>query len=769
VTARGTIGAISVLNRDVAFTDEDARVLKRLSDQVSVAIVNARLFEEVERATREWKVAFDAIASGMVVLDDRGIVKRCNARAAELTNCGSIVDLLGQPFSIALLGVESNDTGIEALLRDGSDSGAMRATLRDEKRGRLIDLTICPHPDGGSVATFDDVTEVHGLAERHRCVLEMASEAIIITDINRRVAYANPAAHTLFNSESLIGAATIDLIPSDAHDQLLSAESAAMSGKVQRYELPIIRADGQLRQVAVSSSPLLEIGQITGTVACLRDVTDMHAGALALERSEARYTRLVESASDAIFTVDAEGRFTSVNASLLEATGRTRDSLLGDHCLSVVDPRDRQIAQGALDAVFRGERHKVQLRYYGPHGSIRVGALLVAPVMEGDAYVGGLAVVRDITDEEMERGARIQEQQLASMGRVLGGVANELNNPLSSLLAVAELHSASASLSSSDRVALEQIREEARRASRIVKHLFGVSGGALSDRTTVDLNRLVRETLDLHGYSLREKHIPVRLDLGTSEPAVRGNRARLQQVLLNLLKNAEEALSTWNGVREVLLQTLIADGKALLIVSDSGPGIPADIAPRIFEPMFTTQTDNQMRGLGLAVTAAVVNEHGGSIDVVASPGDGARFVVSLPLVMQAAESATDPDMVGMSVLVVEDEATLRSAVQRYLIRQGIAVTVADSGAEALSALDSHQYDVVLLDVRMFGMQGDEVYRTLAKRNPEQARRVIFVTGDMHNSDIAGFIDSTGRPAIAKPFQLSELLERIQEHAAATRQ
>ena len=123
----------------------------------------------------------------------------------------------------------------------------------------------------------------------------------------------------------------------------------------------------------------------------------------------------------------------------------------------------------------------------------------------------------------------------------------------------------------------------------------------------------------------------------------------------------------------------------------------------------------------------------------------------------------------MSVLVVEDEATLRSAVQRYLIRQGIAVTVAESGVEALSALESRSYDVILLDVRMFGMQGDEVYRRIAASSPEQAARVIFVTGDMHNSTIAEFISSTGQSAIAKPFQLSELLERIQLQVGAGRQ
>jgi CheY-like chemotaxis protein len=208
----------------------------------------------------------------------------------------------------------------------------------------------------------------------------------------------------------------------------------------------------------------------------------------------------------------------------------------------------------------------------------------------------------------------------------------------------------------------------------------------------------------------------------------------------------------------------------MLVVADTGPGVPEANLPRIFEPMFTTQTDSQMRGLGLAVASAAIRDHDGSIEVSSREGEGAQFTVLIPLKMQASDTYPVPtDIVGLSVLVVEDEATLRSAVQRYLIRQGIAVTVAENGTEALSALEERRYDVVLLDVRMFGMQGDEVYRKIAATNPEQAARVIFVTGDLHNSDIAEFIASTGQPAIAKPFQLSEMLERIQLQVSLNRQ
>ncbi len=762
VSANNTIGAIAIINRAAPYTDEDAKVLRRLSDQVSVAISNARLFGEVERATKEWKVAFDSAANGMVVLDDTGRVRRCNASAARLTRAQTIPALLGSNFAESLLSVGNVEAGIDTLIRQSREDGdAVRATLRDEDRGMLFDLTVAPHPDGGSVIIFDDVTEVHGLAERHKRVLEMASEAIIITGTNRRVVYANPAAHKLFLSADLTGKPTSELTPSDAIEQLHSAESAALAGTVQRYQLPVLRSDGKVRLVSISSSPLVELGQTTGTVACLRDVTDMRADALALARSESRYERLVESATDAIFTVDTNGCFTSANKSMEEASGYSREQLMGVSCLELVDERDRALAAETLEQVFKGERHKVQLRCIGIEKNIIVVSMLVAPIADQERIVGCLAVVRDVTEEEMEREAARQTEQLASMGRVLGGIANDLNNPLSSLLAVAELHADSLSADDSSRKALEQIRDEARRASRIVKHLLGVANGIATDRSTVKLNQLVRDTLDLHGHLLRERHVTVRLELSAEDPSVRGNTTQLQQVMVNLLKNAGEVFEDWSGERLVRLRTSVQGELATIVIEDSGPGISAVHLPRIFEPWYTTQTDDQKRGLGLAVTRAVLIEHGGDISCESVEGNGAVFTITMPLVMHAAPVRCETDAPSSaSILLVEDESTLSSAIERYLMHHGMSVTVASNGDDALTAIGEQKFDVILLDLRMYGMQGDDVYRKIEAIDKDQASRVVFVTGDMHNESVLEFIASTSRPAIAKPFQLSELKARI---------
>ena len=430
MTAGGTIGAISVINRERPFTDDDARVLQRLADHVAVAIVNARLFEEVERATREWKVAFDAIASGMVVLDDALVVRRCNARAAELCG-GTIAELLGQPFGPSLLGAHASEVASLGTLvqRSLAEGVPQREVVRDESGERLFEFLVAPHPAGGCVVTFDDVTSVHRLTERHRQVLETVTDAIVITGLDGRIAFANAASNSLFRTRELVGQHVVTLTAPESLAEVAERERAARAGLQQRYECEVVCADGARRRVAISSAPLVEVGQVTGTVACLRDITDQRAGAEALVRSEARYERLFESASDGIFTVDPAGRFLSVNRGLLVATGLMRESLIGMPYAMVVDPRDHALAQRLLDQTFAGERQRLELRYLGAQGVPRVGAITTSPIFEGGVVVGGLGIMRDITDEELARATSAQRERLANAGELSQGVANELNNP----------------------------------------------------------------------------------------------------------------------------------------------------------------------------------------------------------------------------------------------------------------------------------------------------------------------------------------------------
>lgn len=786
MTARGTIGAISVINREQPFTQDDARVLQRLADHVAVAIVNARLFEEVERATREWKVAFDAIASGMVVLDDAQLVKRCNARAAELCGVG-IVDLLGKPFGSTLLG--STTPGVTTLAglvqRSLADGVSVREVVRDEHGGRLYEFLVAPHPDGGCVVTFDDVTSVHRLAERHRRVLETVTDAIVITGLDGRISFANAAANAMFGTTQLVGMSAASLTSPESQSDVMQRERAARDGSHQRYECHIICADGKRRLVSVSSAPLFEVGQVTGTVACLRDVTDLRADAEALARSEANYERLVESASDAIFTVDVHGRFTSVNRGFLIAAGRPRHELIDMPYSLVADPRDIALVEQLLARTLAGERQRLSLRYIGAQGAPRVGTITTAPIFEGETVVGALGIMRDITDEELLRETHAQQSRLASAGELLQGVANELNNPLTSLLALTDLGAESKTLAPADREVLAQIASEANRVSRIFLQLLDATSDSRSAMSSMEVDRTVKRAIELHGYRRRTSGVTVATTLAGGLPVVQGEAQRLQQALINLLTNADEAVAASRKARNIHIATRAEGERVLIEVSDTGHGIaPSDLA-RVFEPMYTTRAARGQKGYGLSITRQLVQELQGTLTVRSVLGQGTTFTISLPAipcdVVAAAQpiakepspestvipapsepvaSMQDDTTSRGSLLVVEDEVTLRTALGRYLRRQGYTVEAVSSGQEALSVLEQRSFDLVLLDLRLQDMSGSDVYRTMEERMPQMATRVVFMTGDLSRPAAAEFVLETQRPVIAKPFQLAELASLV---------
>ncbi|GLC28435.1 PAS domain S-box protein [Roseisolibacter agri] len=700
-TAHGVIGAIAVVNRAADFGAEDARVLERLAEQVAVAIVNARLFEEAEASTREWQVSFDAIAAGMAVLDEDGRIVRCNARAAELLGAASPWALYGASLDARLAG--RDETGrlghamVAPVVRDGEDdeelpadgtapsaSALVRAALRQgaparallraadgaagergpltpDVPGRVFDLVAAPHPGGGAVVTFDDVTGQLALAERYRSVVETTGDAIVISDRDGRITFANPAALALFGrGEALLGAHASELVRADDAEEVVQRSALGREGQPQRYEVVVVRPDGAERVVQVSNAPLREVGATSGVVASLRDVTEERRAQEDVLASEARYSRLVESASDAIFTIDSLGRLTSVNRAMELATGHPRATLIGQHCSAVADPRDREAVVAIVEATLRGERVRRELRYRDRQGRARVASVITSPVVEHGVVDGALGVVRDVTGERRLAEQLLQREKLAAMGQLVSGVAHELNNPLAGVLAFSELLLAEPALDAASGPEARELREltdtihrEARRAARIVGKLLAFARQHPPQRAATDLNRVVLDALDLRRYALRAQQVDIVLELDYELPATLADGPQLQQVFLNLITNAEHALVRHAGERRLTVRTRRDEQRLFVVVADSGPGLTPEDRQRIFEPFFTTKPVGEGTGLGLAVSSGIVREHGGRLSVDVAPGGGAAFTVELPCVeppddafVVGAESAASQGSIG---------------------------------------------------------------------------------------------------------------------------
>jgi two-component system, cell cycle sensor histidine kinase and response regulator CckA len=382
------------------------------------------------------------------------------------------------------------------------------------------------------------------------------------------------------------------------------------------------------------------------------------------------------------------------------------------------------------------------------------------------------ALMRDVSERKrLEDQARdlyhqlLQAEKLAALGQTISGVAHELNNPLATILTWAE-RLTQHPLDDETRRGLDTILGESERAARIVRSLLTFARKRHTTRTMVDLNQVVRETLSLRRYEQRLSNISIFEALASGLPLVFADPHQIQQVLLNLIINAEQAMLGAHGRGTLILRTWhdIQKDAVILEVHDDGPGVPEDVQPRIFDPFFTTKEVGKGTGLGLTVAYAIVQEHGGRIAVSSDPAGGAAFQVELPAGGASVKPADTSRIerpaaigTGASVLVVEDEAALGAAMAEALGDAGFAVHLAHDGLEALERVRGQAYDLIVCDLKMPRLDGMSFYRRLTTEQPQLAGKVLFVTGDVAGTDAERFLEESGCRWLPKPFRLKDLL------------
>jgi PAS domain S-box-containing protein len=417
----------------------------------------------------------------------------------------------------------------------------------------------------------------------------------------------------------------------------------------------------------------------------------------------------------------------------------------------------------------------------------RVVAQLVVPI-HGDDRIEGLLYVENrspcsFTDPDEKvllrlaghaaiaiqnarrRELMYQSEKLAAMGQLLAGVAHELNNPLSVVLGQALL----LLQSPSDRLAerIEKVTKAAERCVRVVKNFLALAREHPPEHTRVSLNKVVEDANELLAYQLRLDNVAVVLDLATDLPTLWADPHQLHQVVVNLITNARDAMREGTTPPRLTIATRSdpARARVVLEVIDTGPGVPSEIQARIFEPFFTTKPRGRGTGLGLALCKEVIQAHSGTFRVESEPGHGATFRVELPTVAPAgseevARASTEIRPVqGRTILVVDDEPEVASVLSDLLSSDGHVVETAPNGEVALRKLGEREYDLVLSDMRMAGLDGPGLYREVARRFPALVRRFIFLTGDVLSPETRRFIEDARIPGLSKPFDV-EAIRRV---------
>jgi two-component system cell cycle sensor histidine kinase/response regulator CckA len=403
-----------------------------------------------------------------------------------------------------------------------------------------------------------------------------------------------------------------------------------------------------------------------------------------------------------------------------------------------------------------------------------------APSADGQIRIE--ALIRDVSErKKLDDETRdlyhqlLQAEKMAALGQTISGVAHELNNPLATILNWAERLSQKPALDASIRRGLEIILGESERAARIVRNLLTFARKRQTTRVMIDLNQIIRETLSLRAYEQRVSNISVIDALASGLPQVFADGYQVQQVLLNLVINAEQAMLSANGRGVLVVRTWYeaARDSVVVEVNDDGPGIPEDVQAKIFDPFFTTKEVGKGTGLGLTVAYAIVQEHGGRIRLDSRASGGTSFSVELPVAGAGQKQArplqrTPPEVsavTGSSILVVEDESALATAVTDALRDAGYLVERAADGEEALQLVRAHSFDLVICDLKMPRLDGKAFYRALSAGAPQLIPRVVFVTGDVAGTDAEQFLEDSGCRWLAKPFRLADLLRLTRESLA----
>ncbi|MDF2774535.1 MAG: sensor protein, partial [Geminicoccaceae bacterium] len=607
-----------------------------------------------------------------------------------------------------------------------------------------------------------------GLLETDGTVLVTAAHGILEPLAGERMPSTGSVQGRVIKAGGTWCVADVETHRDEVHASLFPKLSRPLHGMAV---VPIQRRGERIGAVTIGSARVhtfsaLELERVEA-------VADLLSFALAnaelfesMRHAEWRFRTLFRAAPDAVLTVlQTTGRIREANDAVRAVFGLEPYQVVGRTLLELLVPDDRPALEQALARAFSGAQARVEVRVQTSAGGTRVVAL-AANGLPGAEPPSALLVGRDMTQEREMRLRLMESDRLAAVGELVAGVAHEVNNPLCSISAFAQLLLRDDELAPTHRESIEVIRAETTRASQVVKDLLTFARRSDPQREPLDLNGVVARTLRLRRYQFAEASVRVQQELSPELPAVLGDARQLQQVCLNLVTNAVHAMTSRGG-GTLTLRTSHAEGGVVLEVIDTGPGISPGVRAHVFEPFFTTKGEGEGTGLGLSVSYGIVKAHGGTIEVADSGPHGTTFRVRLPAVTTRAGARRTPvepmpvlrsPIAGVRLLFVDDEPTLRSGMVAFGRLRGFTVVTAGDGAEALSQTRALGVDAVVCDLRMPVMDGYAFHDQLRAERPGLAARTVFVTGDVVSSEARETV--MRQPVLTKPFSFDEIEEAV---------
>ncbi|MBN2321047.1 MAG: response regulator [Acidobacteria bacterium] len=555
---------------------------------------------------------------------------------------------------------------------------------------------------------------------------------------------------------------------------------------------------GSLGWHAAVFAPLLTKQQAIGVLVCSDDSSERkftheeilraealaHQAAIALEsarlfqvvsRSQKEWETTFDAMQDCVSVHDTSGKVIRANVALARRLNTIPQKIIGRYCSELYSEEGSDHAEcrhtlpPESDALIVEE---VNLPKMG--GAFQ---LSVSPWYDkNNRLAGSIHVAKDINNEKLLQQQLIQSEKLSAIGELISGIAHELNNPLTGVMGYSQLLQLREDLDSRAKENLHKINNLALRCQKIVQNLLSFARKQKPERTLTDVNDILEKTVELRSYEFQVNNIEIRRDLNRRIPRTIADAHQLQQVFLNILTNAEQAMleSSGKGILTIRTRTDDPESHIIIEIKDDGPGIPESHLNRIFDPFFTTKEVGKGTGLGLSLSYGMIKEHGGNIYVQSRLNEGSTFFVELPIItslQDEADASREAPEQGLKfeklvkqkhLLVVDDEKYILDFFVEVFQSFPLFIDTANNGQAALEKMENLQYDLVITDYRMPQMSGKELFNWIKEHRPKLANRIVFVTGDTVSNETRSFFEENHCRFLAKPFKIEEVKEVIQQ-------
>lgn len=616
-------------------------VLRGLQDHVGAAPSEEQLdqlSQVIMRSQRNFKELIDSFDDPACAVSLDGTLRTVNRRVTELTGLG-YHDLVGQKLFDLIDEPSPADAehGLTRFLEKKRWAGTLRLRLKNSSRPLYFDCVVNAIVKGDEVVGASilgrDVTEQREKELRFTELFETLQEGVYFSTPEGQLQDANPALVSMLGYQEkrellAIEPGALNFDPG----QPVLGRAADDRGGVRTREIRLRRKDGKPAVFLDSSRAVWDTsGNVIRYQGTLVDITEKRDMEWQLAQQEGFRRRLLESFPDLILVVDLEERYTFVSSRSRDLLGYAPEDMLRKKISDVEDHSPE------LAALYHGVASEQQMfgstEYSARHrdGTWRTMRASASQLADAQGKVTGVIIsVRDITIERKLEQQVVQSERLAAMGAMIGGVAHELNNPLTSILGVSELLQ-DTETSETARKQLGMLQQQARRAAEIVQNLTYFARPPAPGKSRINLTEVVERTLNLHAYSLRKNNITIDFLKESGMPYAMGDPHQLMQVFLNLILNAEQAIREGRDKGTLRIRLSKGENSVSVIFQDDGPGIPREHMASIFDPFYTTKRPGRGTGLGLSICKSVMKEHNGSIEAANAADGGAVFTLTLPV------------------------------------------------------------------------------------------------------------------------------------------